>query len=428
MTAPEINLPHVAARLFGSPLLIEPRKLEEIVTALYPRLLGGELAAGRPSPAVREGLEVRDGVAVIPIMGTLVNRGDWLSSMSGMTSYARIHAQLDAALADTSVQGILLDIDSPGGEAAGNFDLADAIYAARSEKPVWAIANDVAASGGYSIASAAERVFVTQTALVGSIGVIMAHRDVSARNEREGVRYTSIYAGARKNDLNPNAPLTEEALSAAQERVNDLYGLFVATVARNRGLSEKAVRGTEAGVFTGKKAVSLGLADDISTFADAFSALREHAAKPTTTPTKEKTTMTEPTPPETPAPAAHTGPSQADLEAAVAAERERGEKIIACAAKLGVSADEAQRLIKAGVTLEQAQSQLIDKAAAQSPTGGIRNESPDELPAADSELPEEQAAADWAKDSRLRAEFESKEDYVAFRKADAKGLVRVMKK
>jgi len=114
------------------------------------------------------------------------------------------------------VWAILLDIDSPGGESGGVFDPADRIRTGSQVKPIWAVANDMAFSAAYALASAANRVFVSRTGGVGSIGVIALHADQSGKGAQEGVRYTTVFAGARKNDLNPHAPLSDEAVASLQ--------------------------------------------------------------------------------------------------------------------------------------------------------------------------------------------------------------------
>ena len=144
---------------------------------------------------------------------------------------------LDAARDDPEVKAILLDIDSPGGESGGVFDLADRIRAATLVKPVWAVANDMAFSAAYALASAAQKVYVSRTGGVGSIGVIAIHVDQSLRDAQEGLHFTAVYAGDRKNDLTPHAPLSNDAQRFLQGEVDRVYGLFVDTVARQRGLS-----------------------------------------------------------------------------------------------------------------------------------------------------------------------------------------------
>ena len=269
-------LPHLAARLYGVPLAIHRPKLDVILAVLGPRIGLGVLPA--PSgftPPTRPTATQTTKVAVIPIHGTLVRRTVGLEAESGLTSYAGLTTQLDAALASPDVAAILLDVDSPGGESGGVFDLADRIRAASSIKPVWAVANDMAFSAAYALASAASKVFVSRTGGVGSIGVIAMHVDQSEKDAQDGVRYTAVFAGDRKNDLNPHEPISSEAHAFLKGEVNRVYSLFVETVARNRGIEASAVRDTEAGLFFGQAAVAIGLADAIGTFDDALAQLCE---------------------------------------------------------------------------------------------------------------------------------------------------------
>ncbi len=273
-----LHLPHLATRVFDTPLLIAPQKLEVILGALAPHFgleVPAAAAALSAERAERKPYEVTpDGIAVIPIEGTLVHKAYGLDALSGLRSYVDLQGEIEDAATDPAIKGILLDIDSPGGEVAGVFDLADTIYAARSAKPVFAAANSDAFSAAYLLASAAERVYAGRTSGLGSVGVIVSHLDVSASDEKRGYKYTIIHAGARKADFNPHAPLSEEARGVIEAEVERTYGLLVAAVARNRGLPEAAVRGTEAGLYFGSDAVGAGLADLVGTRPEALTELR----------------------------------------------------------------------------------------------------------------------------------------------------------
>lgn len=269
-------LPHLAARLFGVPLAIHRPKLDVILSVLGARIgLTDMVVPADYAPTTRPLSPATGKVAVIPIHGTLVRRTSGLEAVSGLASYTSIAAQLDAALASHEVAAILLDVDSPGGESGGVFDLADRIRAASRIKPVWAVANDMAFSAAYALASAASRVFVARTGGVGSIGVIAIHIDQSVKDAKDGVRYTAVFAGERKNDLNPHEPISDEAHAVLKAEVDRVYDLFVETVARHRGLDADAVRATEAGLFFGPDAVAAGLADAVGGFDDALDQLTQ---------------------------------------------------------------------------------------------------------------------------------------------------------
>ncbi|BDG76572.1 hypothetical protein wCauATS_13080 [Wolbachia pipientis] len=204
--------------------------------------------------------------AIIPIHGILTKKPGAFDDFLGMTSYEKIQEEVEEALSNKDIETILLDIDSSGGEVNGLFDLADFIYESRAKKRIVAIANDDAYSAAYAIASSAEKVFVSRTSGVGSIGVIASHIDQSRFDEKQGIKYTTIFAGSRKNDLNPHEPITSESLESLQKEVDRLYEMFVQLIARNRGLSIEKIRSTEAGLYFGEKAVEIGLADGVTTF------------------------------------------------------------------------------------------------------------------------------------------------------------------
>ena len=260
---------YLASRLFGTPLLIHRPKLDVILSVVgqrigmtdVPAMPMMDMAAFQRPPLAA----APEGIAVIPIHGSLVKRSLGMEAASGLTSYGEIAAMLDAALADPQVSGILLDIDSPGGEASGSFELARRVREVAAQKPVWAVANDAAYSAAYAIAASAQRLFVTETGGVGSIGVIALHVDQSVKDAKDGYHYTAITAGAHKNDYSPHEPLSDAAKTELQGEVDRLYAIFTEHVAAMRGLDLDVVRATEAGLYFGSNAVAQGLADGVQT-------------------------------------------------------------------------------------------------------------------------------------------------------------------
>jgi len=282
-----VTLTHVASRFVNCPLMIHPPKLEVIIKALGPRLgidPDAVLATRVPMDATATLMAryaeagedrdyvVLDGVAVVPVQGTLLKKESFLSSWSGASSYEQIQRQVARAVDDASVRAILLDVDSPGGETSGCFELADYIYSIRGVKPVYAAANDIALSAAYAIASSASRVFVTRTGAVGSIGVYALHVDQSAFDKDLGAKYTFIFAGEKKVDGNPHEPLSESAKGDIQAEVDREYGIFVETVARNRKATAKTIAATQAGLLWADNAIPL-LADQVGTLDDALAAI-----------------------------------------------------------------------------------------------------------------------------------------------------------
>lgn len=269
--------PHLAQRLFNRPVAILPDKAEVVIAALADRLGVTQLfrADGRPVAALEPmmldddwaeestGYENVGGVAVIRIDGTLVQRSGLLRPYSGMTGYDGIRQNFLTALSDPDIKAIAFDIDSPGGEVAGCFDLADAIYESRGEKPIWSILNEGAFSAAYAIASAADRIVVPRTGGVGSIGVVLMHVDFSKALSGSGIAVTFIQYGDRKTDGHPEKPLDEGARETLQTMVDTMGELFVETVARNRGLAASQVRDTQAGIFLAAEGVDRGLADAV---------------------------------------------------------------------------------------------------------------------------------------------------------------------
>lgn len=275
------RFPHLAQRLFNVPLAILPGKADLIAAVLADRMgitlrgPGGEAVALAPmmmgeEPEPLHGYEVVAGVAIVPIEGTLVAKLGCLYPYSGMTGYDGIRQNLLAALDDDAVRAIVLDIDSPGGEVAGVFDLADLIYQVRGDKPIWAILTENAYSAAYALASAADRVIVPRTGGTGSIGVVCLHVDFSRALTQEGVTVTLIRHGDRKYEGNQYEPLTKRALQSLQADVDTVGELFCATVARNRGLAVQAVMDMEAGTYLGADGVTAGLADECLSPDEAF--------------------------------------------------------------------------------------------------------------------------------------------------------------
>lgn len=292
------QLLRIAAEICNTPLLVRPEVAETVYTILEARI--ADLSGGAPPKAESHAnrhvgkptgprrddgsvetmyrLDAESGIALLPIMGELVNRGSWLDSLSGMTSYERLDAQLRAAIADPRVKALVLDMNSPGGQAAGAMETADLVRSLSAQKPIVAFINGQAASAAYAIAAGASRIVVTPSAIVGSIGVVWMHVDRSAAHAKAGVKPTLLHAGAYKVDGNSLAALPDDARARIQAQIDGVYNLFVSSVAKHRkGLDAAAVKATEAGVFMGQAAVDAKLADAVGTLDDVMSDL--HAGR-----------------------------------------------------------------------------------------------------------------------------------------------------
>lgn len=295
-------LPHIAARLFNTPLMVDAGKAVAIVASIGGRLVDGQLVIdgppalervafqnGRPSEQMgRLGdplgqqfetrglgdriLTMAGPVAVIAIEGTLVHKGAWLDTYSGETSYEGIQTQVLRAMRDDRVRGVVFEVDSFGGEVAGAFDTAEMIAELSVVKPTIAILTNSALSSGYLLASAARQIVMPETGYAGSIGVISMHVDYSRAIENEGMRVTVISSGARKADGSPFKPIGADVIARIQDDLDDGRELFAATVAKYRGrrLSKTAALATEADAFRGEAAVDAGLADGVIRPTTAF--------------------------------------------------------------------------------------------------------------------------------------------------------------
>jgi len=287
----------VASRAFGTPLLLAPKPgllaLDALGGYLHRRMRedGGrgrmrmdDDGWGDPPPRTaslpfgifelgNKPFAVIDGVALILVEGTLVNRLGSLEPYCGMTGYDGLRTQITGALQDPAVKAIVLYVDSPGGEVAGCFDLADFIFDARAVKPVYSIVDGLACSAAYALASATSRIAASETAIVGSIGVIVGHCDFSAMLDKAGIKVTLIYAGEQKAAGNPYEALPEETRAEIQAEIETVYSMFVDRVARYRGLGGDAVRATQSRSYLAGAATGLGLSDIVAPPTDALAAI-----------------------------------------------------------------------------------------------------------------------------------------------------------
>jgi signal peptide peptidase SppA len=281
-----MKYPHLMARLFNVPLLIDPAKASTIFRGIASRIgieaLGEDLpGAAAEHQAKREmvlpqgtrrsqggSIVMPGGIAVVVADGSLCHAAAGSYPPSGMTSYGEIRAQVERAAADQEVRAILLDVDSPGGEASDSaFALSARIRELRAVKPIWSICDEVACSGGYLIASAAEKVFAPALSYTGSIGVYMALLDATKADKMEGLDWTFVHAGSHKLDGNPSISLDKEFVARMQADVDATYARFLGEVGASRPkLGVKGAKTTEARFYRGTEALEVGLIDGIADF------------------------------------------------------------------------------------------------------------------------------------------------------------------
>jgi signal peptide peptidase SppA len=289
--------------LVNTPLMAHPRKAAAVYTAVraamqlpgmdlpnYPEahridalhrpaanasaFIGSQpVSADDTSWMRREPYRLQDGVAIITTTGSLVNRGAWIGDDgSGLTSYEGTKFQFQRAANDSRVKAIIADVETPGGQAIGAMELAQVVREVAKIKPVYAIANGMAASAGYAMISGATRIIVTPSGMVGSIGVVMLHLDQSEMLADAGIKPTFIIAGDHKVDGNSLQPLTDAVRDELRDEVKSTYELFLQTVAAGRGTRTTAdqARATQARMFMGQAAVDAHLADAVGTFEEVL--------------------------------------------------------------------------------------------------------------------------------------------------------------
>lgn len=220
-------------------------------------------------------------IAVVNLSGFITQKPSIMSLLFGGTSTEGLAASIVAAMAEPSVGAVVFNVDSPGGVVFGVPEAAATIRAARGPKPFIAVANPLMASAAYYLASQADEVVSAPSALVGSIGVYVAHADESKALAAAGIDVTEITYGKRKAEETSFHPLTDEARAGIQARV-DYYGhLFEADVAKGRRVPVGAVRAKygEGAVFTADAAKAAGLVDRIATLDEVLAGLAHPQAR-----------------------------------------------------------------------------------------------------------------------------------------------------
>lgn len=270
--------------IIESPWALLPSTLSRIVDSIRQAATsepgdGTKLVAldGPHGGATRVGL-----VSVLPVYGVIEHHSDWMMEYFGGCSIDGLREALQAELADPSVKAIVLDIDSPGGTVAGMTEIAAELRSLRGgEKPIVAVANTLAASAAYWLASQADECSVSPSGQVGSIGVYAVHQDMSRYLDEMGITTTIVSAGPHKTEGNPFEPLTDEALADLQARVDASYAQFLADVAAGRRVTASQVEADYGGgrVLTAKNALAAGMVDRIETLSQTVARLDRTASR-----------------------------------------------------------------------------------------------------------------------------------------------------
>jgi ClpP class serine protease len=266
----------VRAMILSTPWNMTPEMVQTMLAIADRENLTPEAVAeqlGRPLDNTRE-TTIRDGVAIIPVHGPIARHLDLFTEISGGVSIETLALDLRTALDSPGAHSVLLDIDSPGGEAAGNNEFAAMVRAASAQKPVVAYIGGLGASAAYFIACAAGEVVVDAGALVGNIGTVMAVPDPDKRQSRS-IDFVSSQSPHKRPD-----PRTEGGKSRLQALVDSVADVFIGAVAEYRGLDREAVEAIGGAILVGQQAVDAGLADRLGSFEGVVAQLSERAREP----------------------------------------------------------------------------------------------------------------------------------------------------
>lgn len=273
------------AELIAGPWAIDPGRLQFVRAALEALAAGHGLASMHQARTYAACATIRrptgnGAIAVLPLYGVLAQRADARGEAFGLLSLWHFTQAFRAALADDTIGGIVIDVDSPGGSVYGVMELAEEIYRSRTRKPIFAIANSLAASGAYWIASAASEFYVTPGGEVGSIGIVAAHQDVSKGLERAGISTTLVKAGKYKTEGSPFGPLGVNAKQHMQSRVNGYYRMFVGAVAKHRNVPESTARSGmgQGRLLDAERSTRESMVDGIATLDDVMLRLSQRVA------------------------------------------------------------------------------------------------------------------------------------------------------
>lgn len=372
-------------------------------------------------------MTIRDGVAVLPIRGPIFPRANMMTDMSGATSLQVAMRDFNAAIANDEVHSILIDLASPGGQIPDVAESAALIRA--SSKPVTAYVSDVAASAAYWLASAAKEIVVSETAALGSIGVV-AMIPVQEEPNAQGMRAFEIVS-SNAPDKRPDPRVAEQA-AGIRATLDQIEGIFIRDVARFRGVSEATVKSEfgRGGVRIGADAVRVGMADRLGTFEETIGQINQRRTIMSQLPAAQAATTAELPAAASPSPVAGALEERARCKAIAAlAGRYPGHQALAdhlletgasasIAESLFVAANADAEKLKGAAELERRRRELPGATAPIPPNAG-QGDSPEAL---ENLSPEER----YERDPKVKAMFLSKENFVAYQRAVKAGRVRLL--
>jgi protease-4 len=274
---------HIAAKLFGTPLLLHPPVLNNFGTVVAARMTGGEIRVSADdaltqerrlepscvapfavgaSPRVQRITEQYGNVAVIYIEGAIDKAlSDFEVECFGGVDLRDVDQALTLAENDDRITHVVLSMQTPGGSTIGVSDTAARIAQLTETKEVHAYCDTLCCSAGMWLASAADMITVSPSAIVGSIGVYVAVLDQSEAMAMDGIKVQLIQAGQFKTMGSSYKPLSESEASELQAGVNRTHAAFKAAITAKRAVPESAMEGQW---YDGQEALSYGVVDAIT--------------------------------------------------------------------------------------------------------------------------------------------------------------------
>ncbi len=427
--------PHIIAAIQSELWAITPEALQQVVAIAQgfgdPEAVASKL--GRPLANARK-VSVRDGVAVVPVIGPIFRYANMFTEMSGATSVQTLALDFQAALDDPSINSIVLEIDSPGGQVSGISEFAAQIKAA--DKPVIAYVSSMSASAAYWIASAADQIIANDTSMLGSIGVVW---QASIDSEDNEVKFISS-----QSPLKQASPTTANGRDQYQKTVDSMAEVFINTVATNRNTTREDVIANfgMGGIMIAADAIAVGMADElgslesiIATRSGGKKSLKSNKGLNMTNITKELIASD------------YTDIAAAFSDEGYAAGLEVGKKLGAEAERERIKGIEAvsmpghEALIAAlkfdgNTTAADAAVQIIgaEKATRETMATRISADAPKPVPHAapafeenDDDSTELTGQAkyehEWNSSAKLQQEFKTIGAYTAYRSAEEKGMI-----
>ena len=400
---------------------IEPSALQCLRTDLSELQSGLSLFAQKPLARTYTST-IRDGIAVIPVHGIITARTDLFTFLMGGTGLDILARDIQTALDDDDVKGIMLDFDSPGGVAVGPSEMAAIIHNATLWKPVWAYVGRSCCSAAYWLASATDRIVVEKTAMLGSIGVVSSI-PVQESADADGYKQIEVVSTNAKNKR-PD-PRTPEGLDTIRSELDALESEFIDAVANYRSVSVETVKSDfgQGGVLIGDAAINAGMADSMGTYESTLYELSQQTKK------GEKTMD-----------------PQSITEEQIAAYRAEGakaerERLLALDDMIVAGHEDllAKAKLDPEMTAEKLAVEIIkaEKAKGNDYLAGLKKAEetlPNVTPSAKATTavgatPEERAENEWNNNPDVRAEFGGdKAAFFAFRIAQENEQIKVLKK